>query len=355
MASQCSICLSSIKEPVSIPCGHIYCAECLGEYINAAASPNSYNSTCPTCRTEFPIVSPERTCLPKQVQKYLFPIIRRVYLPDAPAPSPALQAENQRLLNCLNASQNTRQRLEDQVAHLMQQCERHMSAAAAHAKGEKDAMLEVERLRRKVEYEMRVRKDFEVERDAEMRRSLDLVNELERYRKEEGEVGSDESGNSGAGDMRDYWAMEPIPIRGRIPFTVTSSDEDSSEDEHPITVRRPGAILSSARISEQTQRQNVLHPSPIRRPNKRHFRLSNPLSDGDSDGLLSEDEEPPQQNTNTNNYAMARAPRASEASSSITPRRRVVRELPFRPCTPPQLTALPQPPTKRMRVAERLR
>jgi len=51
----CAICLEeTISNPVSLPCGHEFCFECIGEY---QFSPNSDNpSSCPYCRGEIPNV-----------------------------------------------------------------------------------------------------------------------------------------------------------------------------------------------------------------------------------------------------------------------------------------------------------
>lgn len=48
----CPICLSDYKEPYSIPCGHLFCLECLSEYISNS-SRNSLTASCPSCRDEF--------------------------------------------------------------------------------------------------------------------------------------------------------------------------------------------------------------------------------------------------------------------------------------------------------------
>ncbi|KAF9269203.1 hypothetical protein L218DRAFT_425580 [Marasmius fiardii PR-910] len=355
MSSQCSICLSSLKEPVSIPCGHIYCAECLGEHITSAPQ-DGYTSTCPTCRTEFPIVSPERTYLPKQVQKFLFPVIRRVYLPDSA--SQALQAENQRLHDLLDTSIVTQRRLEDQVEHLMDQCERHMSSSAAHAKGEKDASLEVERLRRKLEHEMGLRRDAEEARNT----ALKLYQQQVAIDAEVRTRNSDEELWKRATANAETWARMVVRARrgpeldhgkGRSDgsgsgggrnaiLTVADIDYDDNSSGDEDSIREMIPILQQ---QEPTlpQKQNLglsaSNPSPIRvhRGAKRYIDLSD--SDSDSDSDILEEVVP-----SVGNVRQPLRPQAvnvnqgpSGSSSSITPRRRVMRQLP------------PQPPTKRIR------
>ncbi|KAE9405353.1 hypothetical protein BT96DRAFT_1015585 [Gymnopus androsaceus JB14] len=134
--SQCIICLSNIKDPVCIPCGHLFCSQCLSDYISSS-SQDGYNSQCPTCRSSFPIVSPELTCLPKHFHRYITPSMRRVYLD-----SNATQALQQKL----TASQTQVKKLHLENSRLMDSCERYMHTSRVHAEGETKAALEVERL-----------------------------------------------------------------------------------------------------------------------------------------------------------------------------------------------------------------
>ncbi|KAJ3717869.1 hypothetical protein C8R42DRAFT_630158 [Lentinula raphanica] len=138
MTGQCSICLSDWKDPVCIPCGHLYCSPCLLDYI-ASSSEDGYTTICPTCRAVFPIVSPELTCLPKHVHRYITPSIRRVYLDNT-----AVQSLQQKLAT----SQNQVKNLQKESERLMLFCEKYQNAAEVHADGEAKARLEIERLTR---------------------------------------------------------------------------------------------------------------------------------------------------------------------------------------------------------------
>ncbi|KAF8238104.1 hypothetical protein L208DRAFT_1243921 [Tricholoma matsutake] len=126
MTGKCSICLSPFKEPVSIPCGHVYCTKCLADHVNTPGSEDT-TSSCPTCRTVFNIVTPDLTYLPKKYHQYVVPSVRRVFL------DPSGEATLQKKL--IRAEARVR-KLEAEQETLLKQCEKHMSAARAHAEGE---------------------------------------------------------------------------------------------------------------------------------------------------------------------------------------------------------------------------
>ena len=47
----CSICLELLKVPVSVPCGHNYCSECIEGYWNQDDQRGRFS--CPQCRQTF--------------------------------------------------------------------------------------------------------------------------------------------------------------------------------------------------------------------------------------------------------------------------------------------------------------
>lgn len=67
----CSVCLEVLRDPVTIPCGHSYCLECIEDYWNGDKQKNQYS--CPQCRQVFnprPLLS-RNTVLGEVVEKFL--------------------------------------------------------------------------------------------------------------------------------------------------------------------------------------------------------------------------------------------------------------------------------------------
>lgn len=46
-SEECSICKDSFKNPISLPCDHIFCDECISEWFEK-------ENTCPLCRSKNP-------------------------------------------------------------------------------------------------------------------------------------------------------------------------------------------------------------------------------------------------------------------------------------------------------------
>uniref|UniRef100_UPI0037E96017 E3 ubiquitin/ISG15 ligase TRIM25-like n=1 Tax=Semicossyphus pulcher TaxID=241346 RepID=UPI0037E96017 len=66
----CSVCLEILRDPVTIPCGHSYCLECIDDYWNRAKQKGQYS--CPQCRQVFnprPLLS-RNTVLGEVVEKF---------------------------------------------------------------------------------------------------------------------------------------------------------------------------------------------------------------------------------------------------------------------------------------------
>uniref|UniRef100_A0A4W6BL14 FinTRIM family, member 87 n=1 Tax=Lates calcarifer TaxID=8187 RepID=A0A4W6BL14_LATCA len=66
----CSVCLEVLRDPVTIPCGHSYCLDCIEDYWNRAKKKGQYS--CPQCRQVFnprPLLS-RNTVLGEVVEKF---------------------------------------------------------------------------------------------------------------------------------------------------------------------------------------------------------------------------------------------------------------------------------------------
>ncbi|XP_006461771.1 hypothetical protein AGABI2DRAFT_71771 [Agaricus bisporus var. bisporus H97] len=79
----CCICLEGLQCPVSLPCGHIFCRDCLKRVVQAV-QPYSTLHACPTCRAHYYIPCPNLSTVPPHLRPYIIPSIRRVYL-DLPS------------------------------------------------------------------------------------------------------------------------------------------------------------------------------------------------------------------------------------------------------------------------------
>lgn len=67
----CPVCLEVLRDPVTIPCGHSYCLDCIEDYWNTAKQKDQYS--CPQCRQVFnpkPLLS-RNTVLAEVVEKFL--------------------------------------------------------------------------------------------------------------------------------------------------------------------------------------------------------------------------------------------------------------------------------------------
>ncbi|KAH6915794.1 hypothetical protein BKA70DRAFT_1253784 [Coprinopsis sp. MPI-PUGE-AT-0042] len=137
MVPTCSICFGEFNEPVSIPCGHIYCFPCLNEYANGPTN-EGLSIPCPHCRQEFQLVTPDPRTLPRKYHPFIQPHIRRVFI-DAPPPNETTQ-ELKRQIKALTKTVDNLRKREDT---LMRECERHVERANAYREREQGARQEL--------------------------------------------------------------------------------------------------------------------------------------------------------------------------------------------------------------------
>ncbi|KAK0489280.1 hypothetical protein IW261DRAFT_1444042 [Armillaria novae-zelandiae] len=174
MSGQCTICLCEYKEPVSIPCGHVYCMQCLSDYISTSGK-DGFTAKCPTCRAKFTIVVPELHSVAKQFHRYVTPSIRRVFI--EPDPSETYEELKHRL----EVAEARNVALERDNQDLMNSCERYMAESTTHARGERRAIIEWQKIKRQLEVEKKAAKEEKAhahELVEEARREMKLARSL---------------------------------------------------------------------------------------------------------------------------------------------------------------------------------
>ncbi|KAF7330035.1 RING-type domain-containing protein [Mycena kentingensis (nom. inval.)] len=82
--SCCSICYERFSSPVSVPCGHVFCRDCLLHTIDAIKSPNIQN-LCPACRAPYSVVSIDPALVPPYLRPHIQHPLRPVFLDYAPS------------------------------------------------------------------------------------------------------------------------------------------------------------------------------------------------------------------------------------------------------------------------------
>ncbi|TRM57868.1 hypothetical protein BD626DRAFT_513135 [Schizophyllum amplum] len=90
--STCSICLDEQKQPISLPCGHIFCYPCIVRVIDAVKSYTTLHC-CPTCRNPYTVVNIDPALVPAYLRPHIMPSIRKLYF-DTDEKKPAARVEN---------------------------------------------------------------------------------------------------------------------------------------------------------------------------------------------------------------------------------------------------------------------
>ncbi|KAK0239226.1 hypothetical protein EDD85DRAFT_535103 [Armillaria nabsnona] len=227
MSDQCTICICDYTEPVSIPCGHVYCMQCLSDYISSS-SLDGLTAACPTCRAEFPIVVPELHSLSKQFHRYITPSIRRVFIEPNPSES------HEELKQKFEASEARNATLKRENRDLQKSCQKYTADATVRARGERAAKSEVERLERQLEMEKMKTKD-EITR---LRRMLD-----------------DERIETRLGIARAHFPPVPNTTttstkRARFVIDCSSSDVDEEDPQDHLSRSLPSRVTKRVRLND---------------------------------------------------------------------------------------------------------
>ncbi|KAJ6518947.1 hypothetical protein C8R45DRAFT_808977 [Mycena sanguinolenta] len=83
----CSICYERFTAPVALPCGHIFCLECIRRAVDASQL-SAVQHSCPTCRARYNIVAVDPALVPAYIRPYILSALRPVFFDD-----PALESE----------------------------------------------------------------------------------------------------------------------------------------------------------------------------------------------------------------------------------------------------------------------
>ncbi|KAH9479178.1 E3 ubiquitin-protein ligase RNF114 [Psilocybe cubensis] len=89
----CRICLEALKKPVSLPCGHIFCSDCIVKTVQAV-KPYTHLHPCPICRSFYNIAPLNFNIVPPNLRPFVTPSIRRLYIDDPPSQQASTDAKD---------------------------------------------------------------------------------------------------------------------------------------------------------------------------------------------------------------------------------------------------------------------
>ncbi|EJF64436.1 hypothetical protein DICSQDRAFT_145081 [Dichomitus squalens LYAD-421 SS1] len=90
----CIVCLGALKDPAALPCGHVFCWDCLIRLIRSV-TPYTNHHFCPTCKQPYTISNVDPTLVPHHLQPFITPSVRKLHLEyTIPAPTKGASASN---------------------------------------------------------------------------------------------------------------------------------------------------------------------------------------------------------------------------------------------------------------------
>ncbi|KAI0072298.1 hypothetical protein K474DRAFT_1605376 [Panus rudis PR-1116 ss-1] len=159
----CVICLDVLKNPACLPCGHVFCSECIVQLVRNV-HPYVNQHFCPTCRQQYTITTVDPKLVPPNLQLHVSPCIRKLSLdyskPKTESTSEPvelecarLRAENESLKQCCNVWCN-RARLHARTTLGLVSMVRMSKDAAMAIKAEKEELeKKYNSLKRQLEHE----------------------------------------------------------------------------------------------------------------------------------------------------------------------------------------------------------
>ncbi|KIP03802.1 hypothetical protein PHLGIDRAFT_42567, partial [Phlebiopsis gigantea 11061_1 CR5-6] len=117
----CLICLNSLRNPAVLPCGHVFCHDCIVRVVRNV-EPFTHQHFCPTCRIPFTITHIDPQLIPSHIRPHLTPAIRKLSLDFT---IPCSTPNSNITLEC--------DRLRAENASLRACCETWRKRAAVHA------------------------------------------------------------------------------------------------------------------------------------------------------------------------------------------------------------------------------
>ncbi|KAJ7117816.1 hypothetical protein C8R44DRAFT_626701 [Mycena epipterygia] len=98
----CSICYERFTAPVSLPCGHIFCRECIRRNVETVDTCNLQHF-CPTCRTGYNIATIDPALVPSYLRAHILPPMRPVFFDDPTPPFPLSSSSSTSALMALSS------------------------------------------------------------------------------------------------------------------------------------------------------------------------------------------------------------------------------------------------------------